>query len=232
MKRFYSEVTVAPVGDGWQVKLDGRGIRTPGRSPQEVTTRDLAELLAAEWRDQGEEIDPKSFVFRDMADYAIDVVASQRDAAISAILAYGETDTLCYRADPEDALFRRQEQLWEPLIGAFEERHAVSFARVSGIVHRPQSALTMARLRDLLEQQDHFTLASLQTLASIAASLIVALEMLEDGAEPETLFTAANCEQDWQAELWGWDAAAENDRATRLKAFTMAAEFLRAARNT
>lgn len=230
MKRFYSDVTVAPEGDGWRVGLDGRGIRTPGRALQVVPTRELAEMLADEWRAQGEEVDPKSFVFRDMADYAIDVVAPQREAAISAVLAYAETDTFCYRADPEDALFRRQEEVWEPLVRACEIRLAVKFARVSGIVHCPQSELTMARLRDLLQRQDHFTLAALQTLASIATSLIAALEMMEDGAEPEALFAAANLEQDWQAELWGWDAAAENDRATRLKAFQMASEFLRAVR--
>jgi chaperone required for assembly of F1-ATPase len=53
----------------------------------------------------------------------------------------------------------------------------------------------------------------------------VALEAIEPEADAERLFTAANCEQDWQAEQWGWDSEAESNRATRLAAFRAAAKF-------
>lgn len=229
MKRFYSEVAIAAVEGGFQVALDGRGIRTQGGAAQVVPNANLAEMLAEEWRSQGKKIDPKSFVYRDLADFAIDHVRRDRDAAIAAILPFAQTDTLCYRADPEDALFRRQEELWEPLVTACETRHCVTFRRVSGIVHRPQDPATMERLRGRLEELDDFSIAAVHTLASLAASLIGALAVLEPDADPVQLFAAANCEEDWQAELWGWDAEAEKVRATRLNAFEMAARFAQAA---
>ena len=75
MKRFYREVTVGEDSGGWRVLLDGRAIKTAGGRPQVVPSRSLAEALAAEWADQGDEIDPKAFMLRDLADYAIDVAA-------------------------------------------------------------------------------------------------------------------------------------------------------------
>jgi chaperone required for assembly of F1-ATPase len=230
MKRFWNEVAVEPAGHGWRVTLDGRPIRTQGGKPQQVPSRAIAEALASEWRAQGEEVDPRSFPLRDLADYAIDHVTPDRAAAIAALLRYAETDTLCYRADPDEPLYRRQQEMWEPLVAAFEARHGVRLERISGIVHRPQPAATIARLADVLAAHDDLALAALATLAPLAASLAVALEALEPGADPAALFTAANCEQDWQAELWGWDAEAEHARAAKLAAFERAAEFARLTR--
>jgi chaperone required for assembly of F1-ATPase len=230
MKRFWKEVGVEPAADGWRVTLDGRPIRTQGGRPQLLPSRAVAEALAEEWRAQGDEVDPQGFPLRDLADYALDHVAADRAAAIAGLLRYAETDTLCYRADPDEPLYRRQQALWEPLVAAFEARHGVRLERVSGIVHRPQPAATMARLGEILAAHDDLTLAALATLAPLAASLSVALEALEPGADADALFAAANCEQDWQAELWGWDVEAERARAAKLAAFGWAVEFARLAR--
>ena len=230
MKRFWKDVAVEPADDGWRVTLDGRPIRTQGGQPQVVPTRPLAEAMADEWRTQGEEVDPQAFPLRDLADFAIDHVANDRAGTIDKLLAYAETDTLCYRADPDEPLYRRQRELWEPLVAALEARHGVRLERVSGVIHRPQPPETIERLRAALAQQDDFTLSALSTLAPLAASLTIALTALEPGADSAALFAAANCEQDWQAELWGWDTPAEQARARRLAAFDAAARFARLVR--
>jgi chaperone required for assembly of F1-ATPase len=231
MKRFWKEVAVAPGDGGFRITLDGRAIRTQGGAPQVLPRASLAEALAEEWRSQGEEVDPHAFVLRDLADLAIDEIAPNREATIARLLAYGETDTLCYRADPDEPLYRRQTELWEPLLRAFERQRGVRLTRVSGIIHRAQPPATMVRLREDLEALDPFELAALGTLAPLAASLVVALEALSVDADPTALFAAANCEQDWQAELWGWDAEAERSRATRLATFVAAVRFARLARS-
>jgi chaperone required for assembly of F1-ATPase len=231
MKRFWKEVGVAPHAGGFRITLDGRPIRTQGGAPQVLPNGALAEALAEEWRSQGEEVDPHAFVLRDLADLAIDEITPNPEATIARLLAYGETDTLCYRADPDEPLYRRQVELWEPLLRAFEEQRGIRLTRVSGIVHRPHPAETLARLREELAALDPFELAALSTLAPLAASLVVALQALSAEADPVMLFAAANCEQDWQAELWGWDAEAEHSRATRLATFSAAARFAHLARS-
>ncbi len=226
MKRFWKAVTVEPAeGGDWRVTLDGRPIRTQGGHPQSVPTRPLAEALADEWRAPGDTVDPHGFPLRDLADYAIDHVLPDRAGAAAQLLAYAETDTLCYRADPDEPLYRRQRALWDPLLTAFEARHGVRLERTSGVIHKPHSPETLDRLRAALEEKNPFTLAAIHALAPLAASLSVALEAVETGADAEKLFTAANCEEDWQAEQWGWDPAAERARAIRLAAFQAAAKF-------
>jgi chaperone required for assembly of F1-ATPase len=230
MKRFWITVGVEEADGGWRITLDGKPIKTQGGQPQVLPNRALADAMAGEWSRQGEKVAPDGFAYRDLADFAIDHVRPDREATIAKLLTYGETDTLCYRADPDDALYRRQRELWDPLLANLEARHGVRLEPHSGIVHRAQPEAAMTGLRAVLAAEDDFTLAALHTLAPLAASLTLALAALVPGADPAALFAAANCEQDWQAELWGWDSLAKRDRARKLAAFEAAAEFARRAR--
>lgn len=231
MKRFYKAVTVAVKGTGFRVMLDGRGLRTVGGQAQIVPTAPLAEALAAEWSGQGEEIDPARFVFRDLADYAIDVVSPGKATVVDELIPYAETDTLCYRAEPDEALGIRQRAVWDPLLAAAEARWDVRFVRVAGIMHRPQPEETLTRLREDLAARDGFTLAAVKNTASLAASLALGLMAVEPGADVDALWDAANLEEDWQAELWGKDAEAQDRRARRHAAFAAAARFAALARS-
>lgn len=229
MKRFYSEVGIVEGTDGWIVRLDGRPIKTQGGQAQTVPTPELAELLAAEWRDQGETLDPRRFVHRDLADYAIDVVALDPEPVRDTLLGYIETDTLCYRADPDEPFWRRQQQQWEPLVAGFETREGVVLERVSGVIHRPQRAATLAKLRQRLSGFSSLELAALQTLTSLAASLCVGLSVLDSEPDPRALWDAANLEEDWQIEQWGSDEEAQERRDLRSRQFFAALDFARAA---
>lgn len=230
VKRFYTQASVLAHADGWQVQLDTRGVKTVGGLPQIVPSAALADALAAEWASQGETIAPGSLILRDMADYALDCVLPDRAAAAATLLRFAESDTLCYRADAEDPLAARQSELWEPLLRQAEARWDVQFERIAGIIHRPQPAATLARMHAVLAALGPFQLAALNTLASLAASLVIGLAALDDGTDAATLWDAANLEEDWQVELWGEDADAAALRAKRLALFTAAQAFARLAR--
>ena len=226
MKRFYEAVTVEAAEGGWRVLLDGRAIRTAGGAAQIVPSRALAEALAAEWARQGEEIDASAFGLRDLTDYALDIVSTERATVIGNLLRFAKSDTLCYRAEAGEALAERQNEIWEPLLTAAEARWDIHFARIEGIIHHPQPEATLARMKAVLEAEDSFTLAALNTLASLAASLIIALAAIAPRADAEALWNAANLEEDWQAELWGKDAEAEALRTRRFAEFAGAMGFL------
>ncbi len=227
MKRFYRDVATGACGSGWRVTLDGRPIKTAGARPQIVASAALANALAAEWAAQGETIDPARFELRDMADYAIDVAATGRAEVLRAILAFAESDTLCYRADPDEPLWAHQQQHWEPLLTAAERRWDIRFTRVCGIIHRPQPPETLARLAEVVAAQDDFTLAALHTLTSLAASLVLGLAALEPDADIPALWAAGHVEEDWQAALWGRDEEAMARQAQRGATFAAASRFVR-----
>jgi len=231
MKRFYKDVAVDQIGDGWRVTLDGRPIRTAGGRPQVVPTCALAEALAAEWAGQGETLDPAAFQYRDLADYAIDAVAPQRETVLAELLPYAETDTLCYRADPDEPLYKRQVEVWEPVLNGTEARLNVTFARISGIIHKHQPAATLERLRAELDACGDFELAALKMLSSLSSSLVIALEAIRPDADAQALWRAAELEADWQVELWGEDWEATELRATRFAAFELAMSLARLSRD-
>ncbi|MEO1103643.1 MAG: ATP12 family protein, partial [Pseudomonadota bacterium] len=64
MKRFYGDVAVCEAQGGWQVTLDGRGLKTVAGQDQVVPSRALADIMAREWADQGEELDVARFRMR------------------------------------------------------------------------------------------------------------------------------------------------------------------------
>ncbi len=230
MKRFWSAASTVAVPAGWQVLLDARPVKTQGGSAQIVRSPALAEALAAEWAAQGPTVNPDTLPLRDLADLAIDVIAADRAGAITALLRYADTDTLCYRAEPGEPLHARQLALWEPLLRAAEVRWDIEFERISGVIHRPQSPATLARIERVLAVHDDFTLAALTTLSALAASLVIALAALDPGADPALLWQAAELEEDWQADLWGSDAEAAERRARRLASFSASQRFAQLAR--
>lgn len=229
MKRFYDEASVQEAEDGWQVTLDGRGLKTVKGTPQILPSVPLAQALAAEWAGQGENIDPTSFPMRDMADYAIDMIAPAPQAVIEKLGEYGDTDTLLYRADPDEPLYARQQDIWEPIVSALELSEGITFKRVSGIMHAAQDAGTIATLRAHLITLSPFALAGVETMTSLAASLIIGISAIREGADAKALWDAASLEEEWQAQQWGRDEEAEERRARRTADFLRACEFVRLA---
>lgn len=225
MKRFYKHVSVVEAQGGWQVMLDTRAIKTVKGVAQIAPTKGLAEALAAEWDAQGEKIDPATMKFRDMADYAIDMVAPDTDALIAKTVPYGDTDTLLYRADPDEPLYARQSKVWEPIVTAFEAQRGASFTRISGIMHRAQPPETLDTLASALNEHSPFALAAIEAMTHLAASLIIGLSAARPGANIPALWDAANLEEEWQIEQWGRDEEAQERRDKRGRDFVMASEF-------
>lgn len=222
MKRFWKTVAII---DG-AIELDGRPVRTPARAALTLPTPQLAEAVAEEWRSVGEELDPRAMPLTGLANAAIDQIAPN-PALFSADLArYGESDLLCYRAEMPEPLVARQAAQWDPLLDWARTRYDVHFETTAGIMHRPQPAATIARLREVVAALDPFQLAALSRLVTISGSLVVALALLEGAADRETVWRAAQLDEDWQAEQWGEDELATRARDVRRADFDAAARFL------
>lgn len=225
MKRFYSLVSTQPVDGGHALLLDNRPVRTPLRAPLVVPSQAMADAIAEEWSSQGDEIVIASMPLTGFTNAAIDQVAPQHARFVDDIAAYGETDTLCYRADPGDPLAERQERDWEPILRWAENRYDISMIRVAGIIHRPQSTHSLSRLRAQVMALDAFSLAAFSTLTSLGGSLVAALALAEKAFDSERIWQAICLEELWQEELWGADGEAVAARRHRRAAFDAAWRF-------
>ena len=226
MKRFYQHAVAQAAAGGHQILLDGKPVRTPGRAPLIVPTAALAEAIAGEWNEQGETIDPRAMVCTGLANAAIDRVAPDPPAFAARLASYGESDLLCYRAEAPGALAARQEAEWRPLLDWARHRFDIEFEVTAGIIHRPQPAGTIDRLRRAVEARDAFALAALSPLVTLSGSLIVALALAEGAADPEAAWRASTLDEAWQVENWGEDAEAARAAEARRNEFEAAYRFL------
>ena len=117
MKRFWKDVSVAPEGGGFGIKLDGRPVKTPARAALVLPTEALADALADEWRSVEGDVDPRAMPLTGLSNAAIDRVAPDKQAFAQGLARYAEADLACYRADAPRQLVERQECSWNALLG-------------------------------------------------------------------------------------------------------------------
>lgn len=227
MKRFYKTAAATAADGGWAVTLDGRPIRTPAKAPLVVPTEALAAAIAAEWDAQGDEIRPGTMPLTGLANAAIDRVAADRTLFVDSLARYAESDALTYRAEHPEDLVQRQAATWNPILDWAERRYGVEFELVPGVMHRPQPAATVARLREPLEALAPFALTAMQPLVTISGSLVLALALIEDALDEETAWRAGEHDELYQIEKWGDDELAMQSRRSRREAFAAALRFFR-----
>lgn len=226
MKRFYKQVAIRTSDGGWDILLDDRPVKTPGRNALALPGEALAARIADEWREQGEDIDPIKMRFTGMANAAIDRIAPDPASYIADIARYAETDLLCYRALEPPPLVARQVAAWNPLLDWAEQRYDVQFEITQGVVPVTQPEETRSRLHDAVAQYSAFQLAPLSILTTIGGSLVTSLAMAEGYKDAATLWPVVTLDELWQEEMWGTDSDAQAARAYHEQEWMDAAAFL------
>ncbi len=207
MKRFYKTVSVE--GErGFRVLLDGKSVKTPGRNPLALPSPALAEAIAGEWRAQEATIEPATMPLMRIAATAIDRVNRLRDEAIGQVVAYGEADLLCYRAEQPAELVARQAEEWDALLERLQSVYGVRLDARIGIAHVAQATAALEKLRRYIEGHDHHALAALHTATAASGSLVIGLLMSSGDVDGFAAWRATRVDEDFQAEKWGQDADA------------------------
>ncbi|MFA7439767.1 MAG: ATP12 family protein [Sphingomonadaceae bacterium] len=227
MRRFWKEVTVAPVDAGWQVALDGRLVRTPARLPLIVPNEQLATAIAGEWAAVEHEIRAGDMPLTGLANATIDHVLPDPAAFAGNLAIHAESDLVCYRAEHPQGLVARQAEAWDLPLATIERRFDVQFHRTAGISWVAQPAETLARIRAAFAGQSPWRLAPMQPLVTITGSAILALAVVENLLDSEAALAAGMVDELWQAEQWGMDAEAAAARDARARQYRDAIAFLR-----
>lgn len=215
MKRVYKTVAVAEAepGEGWEIHLDGRPLRTPGRVRLVLRQKALADAIAAEWDAQAAEVRPDTMPLMQLASTAVDRVAAAREAIVDGVVRYAGTDLLCYRADAtQPVLQERQARVWQPILDWAALRHDARLAVCAGLmpVEQPQGAVRA--LRAAVEALDDMTLSGVQNATAALGSLVLALALLEGRISAEEAFEVSQLDETFQIEQWGEDVEAVRRR--------------------
>ncbi len=229
-KRFWENATVELSDTGFAVKLDGRGVKTPAKSPLIVPTRGLADAIAAEWQAQDETVNPETMPFTRSANSALDRVAVQFTEVANLIADYAATELLCYRADAPKELVERQAEQWDPFLEWANGQFGASLSVGSGIMHVAQDAEEVAKLQKFAFDLSAFEMTGFYDLVSLSGSYILACAVMKAHVLPEQAWSLSRIEEEWQIEQWGVDDEAESTDAIKKSAFLHAFEFVRLSR--
>jgi len=206
-KRFYTDVSIAPVQPGWTVLLDARALRSQAGRPFILPTHDLAETIAAEWRAQVERIDLPT-MFNTRQAYG---VLDRPDEAVAALAAqvarYVETDLVCYLAEGPAALLDLQEAAWGPL-REWAAGLGVALTPSVGIMPKPQSVASIAAIRAHAASLDRFRLAGLAHGVALFGSAVLGLAVERGRLTAADAYELSRIDEAYQAEHWGEDAEA------------------------
>ncbi len=224
-RRFWTRAEARETGDGWQVYLDERALRTPGKHVLVLPTRALAEGIAAEWNAQGAFIRPETMPLTRAANSAIERVAPQH-AEVAAMLAdYATTDLLSHRAGHPPALAEAQAAEWQPLLDWLADRYGARLAVTAGIMPVAQDPQALARLAAVVAEFGPFGLTALHDLVTLPGSLALGLAVAEGRITAAEAHRLSRLDEAHQAATWGRDEEAEEAAAARLAAL-LAAETL------
>lgn len=218
MKRFYKDVTAAPAGDGFEIHLDGKPIRTPGRAVLTVPTRALAEAIVKEWSAVKENIEPTMMPVTGIAYAAIDYVPANRAEVVDKVAKYAETDLVSYRAEAPRKLQEYQASTYQPVVDWLKERFDVQLAVTEGVVPIAQDPAHMATIRAVIGEIDDLRLAALQEITTATGSVALALALWDRAIEPDMAWRVAQAEEDFQIAMWGDDPNLTVMRESRRKA--------------
>lgn len=231
-KRFYSDVTTAVADDApesnpsFRVLLDGRAMRTPAKNIFEVPSQAMAEAIAAEWRAQGDVIDPRTMPLTRLSNVVIDGVIGNPQPLRDEIVKYGLNDLVCYRAEAPLGLIEVQQRHWDPVV---DWAATIFYARplvATGIMPVTQPEQIGTGLAKWAGDRDPFALAAVHVTTTMTGSALLTAMLVSGRIDREAFWTAAHVDEDWQISQWGEDAEAQERRAKRRVEFDAAYETL------
>jgi chaperone required for assembly of F1-ATPase len=225
-KRPYTEVALAPAGEGLELRLDETPAKTPEGRTLTIPSPRLAEAVAAEWRAQGDTVDLAAMPLTRLVIAALDQVAPRLGSVQASALRFGPTDLLCYRAAEPEKLAARQVEVWQPYLDWAETALGAPLLTQTGIIAVEQPEASLAALADAVGALDAFRLLALHGLTQRFGSLILALSVVLAAAPHEEAFAASRLDESYQEESWGSDHEAAQRSTTIAREVAELAYFL------
>ncbi len=234
--RFWTNAEVIAGPHGFGVALDGKPVILPGRTPLHISSKPLAEALAAEWQmagadDPQKRFGPDALPLTRIAGTMIERVTPDRTHFIATLAAYGKHDLLCYRADDTEHVAALQNYAWQPWLDWLRERHGIILHVTTGMIPIEQPAEALARLTDLLNSQSDATLAGLGVAVPASGSIVLGLAVAENALDATQAANIASVDERAQMQRWGEDPALLDRIAMMAADITDAARFMKLANN-
>ena len=203
-KRFYKSVTVEGADREWQILLDGKQLRTPGKIKLSVPSKPLAEMIAGEWEAQTDRINPSLMPVTRLVNVAVEQTPSRHADLIAEARRYAETDLICYRAPEPRILKERQSAAWDKW-QAWAAEQGVNLSKTESLQAIEQPDESLAAVEDFALSLDDLPLTLFVHLTAVFGSVVLAMAVMQGELTAVEAFDISRVDAVYQIELWGED---------------------------
>jgi len=213
-QRFYKHVDVNSITDPnqnqnlYEIRLDGKSLKTPARRPLLLPNYSIAAAIAAEWdaqNDKNKGIQPASMPLMSIASTAIDQIQDNPWHARETCFKYLPTDAALFMTRDDDRLLlKKQRQHLQPIVKWLSKKLDIELKSkqdMYGRINHPE--LTKQKITNIINQLDHFALTCLQGATMECKSVILGIAYLCRHISLEQAKTVSRLEEEFQVEIWG-----------------------------
>ena len=204
-KRFYKKVEVKSDPPGFVVTLDDRVLKTPGKKPLIINPEFRADIVAAEWRAQGDQIVPQTMPCTRLLNVALELTPTRKPELIQEFLSYLGTDLLCYRTVNPADLAKRQEKNWQPVLDWAASVLGIALSTTTGLTALTPNPASLNIAQAYGENLDDIDLTLLLHFTGSLGSAILAIAVMEGHIDIRHAFALSRLDEIYQSELWGED---------------------------
>jgi len=201
-KRFYKDVSVGEAEGGYVILLDGRRLKTPRKKLLLTSSQSAANLVAAEWDAQGEDIIPSTMPVTRLVNVTIELTPDNRPDLIAEARKYAGTDLLCYRSDETRLYLEHQAENWDPVL-AWAAARGVTLETTLTLKAIPQDEAALDVVADYARGLGDISLTLFVHLIATFGSAVLAMAVMESHLSGEAAFELSRLDEIWQIKHWG-----------------------------
>jgi chaperone required for assembly of F1-ATPase len=231
MKKFYKVAEAVKDGSAYSIVLDGRPVKTPAQKPLIVYCEKLAQAMAEEWQNCGEDIDPARMPLNQIQTTILDLAEQKKADMAREAQDYLPTDLLFYQAD-EERYAAIQKQRWHKALEWLEATTGVAPVITTSLTEAKQSPVMAAKLRAYVDSLDLPRLTLLYLVTIESGSVVLAWGFMRGALSADEVLAAVRAEDDVKAEIYQAEkyglSPSEEKKLQSLQAFLNAAQFYKA----
>ena len=213
MKKFWKTVKVKKNScNSYEILLDENALKTPMKKELTIQNTKIAEEIQKEWNQDKNILDTDAMIFYGIISTSIDKIINNRISYIDDILSFIDTDLICYRAEEPNDLVQWQSKNWDPILLKIEKYINNKVDVFKGIMPSKQKKGIKLKIIKFLTKFSDLEIIVLHRITNITGSVFLSLCILNNDLIKEKAFELSYLDELWQAENWGYEEEASNNR--------------------
>ena len=213
MRKFWKTVKVKKKScNSYEILLDENVLKTPMKKKLTIQNSKIAEEIYKEWNQDKNIVDTDAMIFYGIISTFIDKISNNRTLYVNEILNFIDTDLICYRAEEPNDLVQWQSKNWDPILLKVEKYINNKIDVFKGIMPLKQNKEIKFKITKFLTKYSDLEVIALYKITNITGSIFLSLCILNNDIIKEKVFELSHLDELWQAENWGYEEEASNNR--------------------